>query len=85
MAGTALKVALEFSVEDRSWLRVAKVVIPRFFEGHDALPMQGDVMRLGGRQFTVAVRVWEHDANGPLLRVYLGGGHAESDTTFGSL
>jgi hypothetical protein len=46
-------------------------------------PAVGDVLRVGGRQFVVEVRVWEHDGTAPLLRLYLGGGHAQSDTSFG--
>ena len=85
MAEAKLKVVLEFTVEDRSWMRVSKIAVPPFFGGHAETPSVGDVLRLGGRQFTVAARVWEHDGTSPLLRVYLGSGHAESDTTFAAL
>jgi hypothetical protein len=44
----------------------------------------GDALRIGGRQFVVQGRVWEHDGSTPVLRLYLSSGHAESDTVFGT-
>ena len=46
-------------------------------------PAAGDALRIGGRQFVVQARVWEHDGGIPILRLFLSGGHAESDTVFG--
>jgi hypothetical protein len=46
-------------------------------------PALGDVVRVGGRQFVIEARVWEHDGTLPMLRLYVGSGHAQSDTTFG--
>jgi hypothetical protein len=45
----------------------------------------GDVLRIGGRQFTLTARVWEHDGEGTVLRLFLGGSHAPSDTGFGEM
>ncbi len=38
---------------------------------------------LGGRQFIIEARVWEHDGTLPVLRLFLSSGHARSDTFFG--
>jgi len=46
-------------------------------------PALGDVVRVGGRQFVIEARVWEHDGAAPPLRLYVGSGHAQSDTSFG--
>ena len=43
----------------------------------------GDAIRIGGRQFIIQGRVWEHDGGTPVLRLMLSSGHAESDTVFG--
>jgi hypothetical protein len=45
--------------------------------------MVGDVIRVGGRQFAIEARVWEHDGVSPVLRLFVGSSHARSDTTFG--
>lgn len=78
-----LRIVLEFSSEDRTWIRVNKVDVPKFWQGHTVAPALGDVVRVGGRQFVVDARVWEHDGTLPMLRLYLGSGHAQSDTSFG--
>lgn len=78
-----LRIVLEFTPEDRTWMRISKVDVPRFWDGHSATPALGDVVRVGGRQFVIDARVWEHDGTAPMLRLYLSSGHAQSDTTFG--
>lgn len=78
-----LRIVLEFSTEDKAWIRVTKVDVPPFWQGHTVAPALGDVVRVGGRQFVVDARVWEHDGALPMLRLYLGSGHAQSDTSFG--
>ena len=83
MPATALRIALTFNADDQAWLRVSRTSVPPFWEGHAMPPMTGDVLRIGGRQFAVLGRAWEHDGDGPLLRLFLGGSHAQSDTVFG--
>ena len=78
-----LRIVLEFIPEDRTWIRITKVDVPRFWQGHDAVPLAGDVLRVGGRQFVIQGRAWEHDGTVPVLRLFLSSGHAESDTVFG--
>ena len=78
-----LRIVLEFTSEDRAWVRVNRVDVPKFWQGHAVPPALGDVLRIGGRQFVIEARVWEHDSSQPLLRLYLGSGHAQSDTSFG--
>ena len=46
-------------------------------------PAQGDVVRIGGRQFLIQGRAWEHDGQVTLLRLFVGNAHAQSDTVFG--
>ena len=83
MSQENLRIVMEFTPEDRAWMRICKVDVPRFWDGHTAAPALGDVVRVGGRQFVIDARVWEHDGTVPTLRLYLGSGHAQSDTTFG--
>ena len=78
-----LRIVLAFSTDDEKWLRQSKLAVPKFWDGHGHAPVAGDVVRLGGRQFLVQGRAWEHDAEGPLLRVFLSTAHAQSDTVFG--
>lgn len=78
-----LKIVLALSMDDQAWLRRSSIVVPKFWQGHSVPPMTGDVLRIGGRQFVVQGRVWEHDGNAPVLRLFLSSGHAESDTVFG--
>lgn len=83
MAHQHLRIVPSFSAEDQTWLRLSSVVVPRFFEGHSVVPATGDALRVGGRQFIVQARIWEHDGSAPTLRLLLSSGHAESDTVFG--
>lgn len=83
MSTPALRIVTVFSSDDQAWLRRGSVTVPPFFDGHGAAPAQGDVLRIAGRQFHVQGRIWEHDGEGPLLRLVLGPAHAQSDTVFG--
>ena len=83
MSQENLRIILRFGTEDKAWIRVTKVDVPEFWHGHTVAPALGDVVRVGGRQFIVNARVWEHDGAAPVLRLYLGSGHAQSDTSFG--
>ncbi len=83
MTSSSLRIALTFNPDDQAWIRRTPVTVPKFWEGHDVAPARGDVVRFGGRQFVVEARVWEHDADGPALRLFVGSAHAESDTVFG--
>ena len=78
-----VKIVPVFNADDQAWLRRSAVEVPRFWHGHSVAPALGDVLRVGGRQFVIQARVWEHDGGAPLLRLYLGSGHALSDTAFG--
>jgi hypothetical protein len=78
-----LRILLAFSPDDQAWLRRSKIVVPQFWDGHAVAPATEDVLRLGGRQFIVKGRMWEHDEAGTILRLYLSSAHAESDTVFG--
>ena len=78
-----LRIQIVFTQDDQAWIRRTAVDVPRFWEGHTVAPAVGDVMRIGGRQFVLENRVWEHDVAGPLLRLFLSSGHAQSDTSFG--
>jgi hypothetical protein len=78
-----LKVIPVFSTDDQAWIRLSRIAVPPFWNGHDVPPARGDVLRLGGRQFVIEARVWEHDGGVPVLRLFLSSGHAHSDTTFG--
>jgi len=83
MNSQELKVIPVFNADDQAWIRRTAVEVPRFWQGHAVAPALGDVLRIGGRQFAVEARVWEHDGSGPLLRLFLSSSHALSDTTFG--
>jgi len=78
-----IRIVLAFSVDDQAWLRRSSIPVPRFWSGHSVPPVAGDALRVGGRQFIIQARVWEHDGQFPVLKLYLSGGHAESDTVFG--
>ena len=84
MESQNLKILLAFSLDDQAWLRRSSIVVPKFWAGHGVAPAAGDALRVGGRQFVVQGRVWEHDGATPVLRLYLSSGHAESDTVFGT-
>ena len=83
MNTASLRIVLNFSADDQAWLRRSSIAVPSFWEGHAIEPAQGDAVRIGGRQFLIQARVWEHDGDGPLLRLFVGGAHAQSDTVFG--
>jgi hypothetical protein len=83
MSQQDLNIVLEFNAEDRAWIRISKVDVPKFWAGHNVPPALGDVVRLGGRQFVIEARVWEQDVATPMLRLYLSSSHAQSDTSFG--
>ncbi len=80
-----LQFVLVFNQEDQAWVRRTAVELPNFWQGHAVAPVAGDVLRIGGRQFTLQARVWEHNAEGPVLRLILGDSHAPSDTSFGEM
>jgi len=77
------RIVLTLSPDDQAWMRRSSIVVPRFWDGHAVAPAAGDVLRIGGRQFTVKGRMWEHDGTGTILRLYLSSAYAESDTSFG--
>ena len=83
MAVNDLRIVLSFSPEDQTWLRLSSIAVPDFFSGHEVAPAAGDALRIGGRQFVVQARVWEHDGLKPVLRLLMGSSHAASDTVFG--
>jgi hypothetical protein len=79
------QIELVFNKDDQAWLRREQIAVPKFWQGHDASPLVGDVVRLGGRQFVIEARVWEHESGAPLLRLFVSDARAESDTSLGSL
>ncbi len=83
METQTLRIVLAFSLEDQAWIRRSSLIVPKYWAGHSVAPAAGDALRFGGRQFIVQARVWEHDGTAPILRLFLGSGHAESDTVFG--
>jgi hypothetical protein len=83
MSPQNLRVVLSFGPDDQAWIRRTPVVVPKFWDGHSVAPAQGDVLRIAGRQFLVQGRVWEHDGEMPVLRLFVGDAHAQSDTVFG--
>jgi hypothetical protein len=84
MLDQTIKIVAVFSSDDQLWMRRTAVEVPKFWKDHSIAPALGDVLRLGGRQFVIQARVWEHDGGMPMLRLFLGNGHAHSDTVFGS-
>jgi len=78
-----IRIVLAFSLEDQAWIRRSSILVPKYWAGHSVAPAAGDALRIGGRQFIVQARVWEHDGTTPILRLFLSSGHAESDTVFG--
>lgn len=83
MSEAGLQIVIVFSAEDQAWIRRSSIAVPRFWDGHATAPQRGDVLRIAGRQFVIEARVWEHDAQGPVLRLFVGDAHAQSDTVFG--
>lgn len=80
---STLRIVLAFSHDDQAWMRRSSIPVPKFWQGHDVPPLTGDVMRIGGRQFLIQGRAWEHDGSNPTLRLFVSSSHAESDTVFG--
>ena len=78
-----IQIVLVFASDDQAWIRRTGVEVPKFWRGHLVAPARGDVLRIGGRQFTIQARVWEHDGSLPTLRLFLSSGRAQSDTVFG--
>jgi hypothetical protein len=78
-----IRIVLGFSSDDQAWLRRSSITMPKYWQGHSVAPVTGDAIRIGGRQFIIQGRVWEHDGSTPVLRLLLSSGHAESDTVFG--
>ena len=83
MPEQAIRIVAVFTTDDQAWMRREGVAVPPFWQGHSVAPALGDVLRIGGRQFVIQARVWEHDGSVPVLRLYIGGSHAQSDTAFG--
>ena len=83
MSTDNLRISLVFPTDDQAWVRRSGIVVPEFWAGHSVAPALGDVLRIGERQFIIEARVWEHDGATPLLRLFLGSGHAQTDTSFG--
>lgn len=83
MEPQSLRIVPAFSPDDQAWIRRSSIVVPQFWQGHGVAPITGDVLRVGGRQFTVKGRMWEQDESGTTLRLHLSGAFAESDTVFG--
>lgn len=83
MNHTQLRIVLAFSADDQAWIRQNKITVPKFWDNHAVPPLQGDVIRVAGRQFLIQGRVWEHDGTAAVLRIFVGNAHAESDTVFG--
>jgi len=83
MSQQDIQIVMVFTTDDQGWLRRESIEVPKFWRGHSVAPSTGDVVRLGGRQFVIEARVWEHDGTLPVLRLFLSSGHAHSDTTFG--
>jgi hypothetical protein len=83
MSPQTIKIVPVFTADDQAWIRRSSVVVPSFWQGHSVAPALGDVLRIGGRQFIIEARVWEHDGSVPVLRLFIGSGRAQSDTSFG--
>ena len=78
-----LRIVLALSPDDQAWIRREQITVPQFWQGHAVPPAQGDVIRVGGRQFLIQGRLWEHDGTSVILRLFVGNAHAESETVFG--
>ena len=83
MSTQNLRIAMTFNTDDQAWIRRSSITVPQFWQDHSVPPAQGDLIRLGGRQFLIQARVWEHDGELPVLRLFIGNAHAQSDTVFG--
>lgn len=82
MSQQPLRIVFAFSPDDQAWIRRSAIAVPPFWQGHSVAPMRGDVVRIGGRQFLIQGRVWEHDGDAPILRLFVGDAQAQSDTVF---
>jgi hypothetical protein len=85
MSTPVLQVNLVFHPDDQAWIRREAIAVPPFWRDHAVVPVVGDVVRLGGRQFVIEARVWEHDGAAPVLRLFVSDARAQSDTSLGSL
>jgi hypothetical protein len=85
MPAPQVAIALAFTADDQAWVRREGVALPDFWSQHATAPAVGDVTRIGGRQFVILVRVWEHEGGRPVLKLYLGSGRADTDTSFHGL
>ncbi len=85
MSSPQVTIVLAFTPEDQAWVRREGVPVPAFWAQHVTAPALGDVLRVGGRQFVIMARVWEKDGPEPQLKLYLGSGRADSDTSFHGL
>jgi hypothetical protein len=85
MSAQQVAVVLAFTTDDQAWVRREGVQVPAFWSQHVTAPALGDVLRIGGRQFVIMARVWEHDGSQPLLRLYLSSSRADSNTSFHGL
>jgi hypothetical protein len=83
MSQQDIQITPVFSADDQAWIRREGIAIPKFWQGHTVAPALGDVLRIGGRQFVIEARVWEHNGTLPVLQLFLGSSQAHSDTTFG--
>ncbi len=83
MSLSSLRVVCVFPSDDQEWIRRSSITVPAFWQGHPVPPARGDVVRFAGRQFTVLGRLWEHDGEAAVLKLYMGSAHAPSDTVFG--
>ncbi|MGE0097138.1 MAG: hypothetical protein AB7S86_02220 [Hydrogenophaga sp.] len=79
------RVVLVFGADDQAWIRRSSITVPAFWNGHEVPPVQGDVVRFSGRQFTIQGRLWEQDGDSITLKLYMSSAHAPSDTDFGPL
>lgn len=85
MATPTLQINLVFSADDQAWIRREGISVPQFWRDHAVVPVVGDVVRFGGRQFVIEARVWQHDGAAALLRLFVSNARAQSDTSLGSL
>ncbi len=83
MSLSSLRMVLVFQPDDQDWIRRSAIPVPTFWQGHAVPPVRGDVVRFGGRQFTIMGRLWEQDGDSVTLKLYMSGAHAPSDTVFG--
>jgi hypothetical protein len=42
-----IKVIPVFSTDDQAWIRLSRIAVPPFWNGHDVPPARGDVLRVG--------------------------------------